>query len=142
MLNVFEFSRVRENIESWLVYANKLSWIAQSYFLNSIIKQSYCQLLFLDCKTFNRYDLSMLKKSNCFFYITIAKHCWVTKLEELKSDQKYFKSGNSESLKKYSQQFKSFSTNVPIVGEDLLRAFYRLFYLRFCDSSHQWKKTV
>ena len=24
MLNIFEFSWVRENIESWLVYANKL----------------------------------------------------------------------------------------------------------------------
>ena len=38
------------------------------------------------------------------------------------------KSGNPENLKKSSQQFKSFSTNVLIVGEDLLRAFYRLFY--------------
>ena len=49
------------------------------------------------------------------------------------------KSGNPESLKNYLQQFKSFSTNVPIVGEDLLRAFYRLFYLQFCDSIDQWK---
>ena len=32
------------------------------------------------------------------------------------------KSGNPESLRK-SQQFESFSTNVPIVGEDLLRVF-------------------
>ena len=45
------------------------------------------------------------------------------------------KSGNPETLEKESQQFESFSTNVPIVGEDLLRAFYRLFYLQFCDSS-------
>ena len=46
------------------------------------------------------------------------------------------KSGNPESLKIYLQQFESFSTNVPIVAEDLLRAFYRLFlYLQFCDSS-------
>ena len=52
------------------------------------------------------------------------------------------KLGNPESLKKLSQQFKSFSTNVPIVGEDLLRAFYKLFYLRFYDSSDQLKKTV
>ena len=29
---------------------------------------------------------------------------------------------------------------MPIVGKDLLRAFYRLFYLKFCDSSDQWKK--
>ena len=47
------------------------------------------------------------------------------------------KSGNSESIRKKSQQFESFSTNVSIVGEDLLRAFYKLFYLQFCDSSDQ-----
>ena len=41
------------------------------------------------------------------------------------------KSGNPESLKKQLQQFESFSANLPKVGEDLLRAFYRLFYLRF-----------
>ena len=45
------------------------------------------------------------------------------------------KLGNPESLKKELQQFESFLTNVHIVGEDLLRAFYRLFYLHFCDSS-------
>ena len=33
------------------------------------------------------------------------------------------------------QQFESSSTNVYIVGENLLKAFYRLFYLQFCDSS-------
>ena len=33
--------------------------------------------------------------------------------------------------KKYSQQFESFSTNVPIAGKDLLTVFYRLFYLQF-----------
>ena len=43
------------------------------------------------------------------------------------------KSGNSESLKKLSQHFGNLSTNVAIVGEDLLR----LFYLKFCDSSDQ-----
>ena len=49
------------------------------------------------------------------------------------------KSGNSESLEKQSQsqQFESFSTNVSMVGEDLLRSFYRWFYLQFCDSSDQ-----
>ena len=46
-------------------------------------------------------------------------------------------SGNPESLEKESQQFESFSTNVPIVGEDLLRTFYRLFFLQFCDSGDQ-----
>ena len=53
------------------------------------------------------------------------------------------KSGNPESLKKQSQQFKTFSTNnVPIVGQYLLKAFYKLFYLRFCDLSDQSKSTV
>ena len=42
------------------------------------------------------------------------------------------KSGNPESLKKQSQQFESFSTKVSIVGEDLLRTFYRLFFF-FCS---------
>ena len=48
------------------------------------------------------------------------------------------KSGNPERLKK-SWQFKSFSTNVPIVGKELLMAFYRLV-LHFGDSSDLWKK--
>ena len=39
------------------------------------------------------------------------------------------KTGNPESLKKYSQEMESFSTNVPIDDEDLLRAFNSLFYL-------------
>ena len=29
MLNIFEFLRMWENLESWLAYANKFSWIAQ-----------------------------------------------------------------------------------------------------------------
>ena len=32
---------------------------------------------------------------------------------------------------------EAFSTHVPIAAEDLLRAFYRLFYLQFFDSSDQ-----
>ena len=40
MLNNFEFSRVRENLESWLVYANKFFSIAQPYFLTDTIKWS------------------------------------------------------------------------------------------------------
>ena len=52
------------------------------------------------------------------------------------------KSGNPESLEKESQQFESFSTNVFIVNENLLRVFYSLFYLQFCDSGDQWKNTV
>ena len=30
------------------------------------------------------------KKIKLFVYIAIAKHCWVIKLGELESDQKYF----------------------------------------------------
>ena len=45
------------------------------------------------------------------------------------------KSGNPQSLGKQSQHLESFSTNEPIVGVDLLRAFHRLFYLQFCDTS-------
>ena len=44
---------------------------------------------------------------------------------------------NPESLKKQSQQFQSSSTDVPIVGWDLLRAFYKLFYLQFPHPSDQ-----
>ena len=29
-----------------------------------------------------------------------------------------------------------------IVCEDFLRAFYKLFYLEFCDSNYQWKNSV
>ena len=52
------------------------------------------------------------------------------------------KSGNPESFEKESQQSESFSANVSIVGKDLLMAFYRLFYLQFCDSGDQWKNAV
>ena len=40
MLNIIEFSRVWENVESWLVYASKLFWIAWSFFWTDIIKRS------------------------------------------------------------------------------------------------------
>lgn len=33
-------------------------------------------------------------------------------------------------------------TNVHIVGEDFLRAFWKLYYVRFCISSVQWRNTV
>ena len=39
-LNIFELSRMWENVESWLVYANKLFWIIQPYFSTNIMKQS------------------------------------------------------------------------------------------------------
>ena len=41
------------------------------------------------------------------------------------------KAGHAESLKKQSQQFESFSSNVPIIGKDLLRTFYNFFYFLF-----------
>ena len=44
--------------------------------------------------------------------------------------------------KKKSEQLKSSSINVHIVGEDLLRALYKLLCLRFCVSSNQRKNTV
>ena len=40
MLSIFEFSQVWENVESWLVYENKLFWIAQPCFSADIIKRS------------------------------------------------------------------------------------------------------
>ena len=40
MLNIFKFSQVWENVESWLVYVNKIFCIAQPYSSTNIIKQS------------------------------------------------------------------------------------------------------
>ena len=40
ILNIFEFSLVKEIVESWLVYVNKLSWVIQSRFLTDRIKKS------------------------------------------------------------------------------------------------------
>ena len=56
MLNIFEFSRVRENGASWLVYANKLFELPKtaSYFSKDIIKQNLCQLVFLTFQTFSQ----------------------------------------------------------------------------------------
>ena len=48
----------------------------------------------------------------------------------------------NQEILKTSNKFKSFLTNVPIVNEDLMRVFYRLFYLQFCKSSSQWKNPV
>ena len=45
------------------------------------------------------------------------------------------KSGNPGSDKKLPPQLEASLTNVHIVGEDLLRAFFKLFYFRFCVSS-------
>ena len=51
------------------------------------------------------------------------------------------KSENPEGLKN-KQQLESTSTNVHIIGEDLLRALYKFFCSRFCVSIDQWKNTV
>ena len=40
MLKTFEFSHVKEIVESWLVYENKFLWIIQLGFLTETIKQS------------------------------------------------------------------------------------------------------
>ena len=40
MLNISEFSRVWEIVESWLVYAIKFFLMVQPYFSNDIMKQS------------------------------------------------------------------------------------------------------
>ena len=47
MLSIFEFSRVWENVKSWLVYTNKLFWVAQPYFLANIIKKVSASFFFL-----------------------------------------------------------------------------------------------
>ena len=47
MLNFFEFSEVWENKEAWLVYVNKVSWIAQSYFLTNTVKKASPSFFFL-----------------------------------------------------------------------------------------------
>ena len=65
-LSIFEFSREWENVESWLVYANKFFWIAQLYFSTDIIKQSCLQLLFLAFQTFNEKKKKFLIKCYCF----------------------------------------------------------------------------
>ena len=62
----------------------------------------------------------------------------------IQSDQKTLpdKSGNPETHEKQPEEFDSSSTNVHIVGEDLLREFYKLFYLSFCVSSDQQKQPL
>ena len=39
ILNIFEFSRVWENVEPWSVHVNKLFWIVQPYFSTDVIKR-------------------------------------------------------------------------------------------------------
>ena len=52
------------------------------------------------------------------------------------------KSGDRETLKKIITTVQNLSFNLHIVSEDLVRAFYKLLYLRFCDSNGQCKNTV
>ena len=87
----------------------------------------------MKCYCFNRYDLSSSTLIKPEIYIALAKNCSAINLGEFKEIKNTLldKSENPESLKKLSQQFESFSINLPIVSEDLLRAFYRLFYLQF-----------
>ena len=75
----------------------------------------------------DRFNLSIIKKLIKLIYL----HCSSKKVVEKSSKEnlkmiKYTlpnKSGNLESLKKLSEQLESSSTNVHIVGEDLLRTF-------------------
>ena len=63
MWNIFDFSNVKETVESSLVYVNKVSWIIQSCFLPKAIKQSYWQLLFLLPRTLNNRKTNFSLKS-------------------------------------------------------------------------------
>ena len=45
-VNIFEFSHVKEIVQSWLIYVTKFSSVIQWYFLTETIKQNYCQLLY------------------------------------------------------------------------------------------------
>ena len=52
------------------------------------------------------------------------------------------KSRNSDSHKKWPWRWQSSLTNVLTVRQDLQRASWKLFYLRFCVTSDQWKQTT
>ena len=60
MLNIFELFCVWEIVESWLIYANKFSWITQLYFLTEITKQSCTSFFFLPFRL-------LIKKKNVKF---------------------------------------------------------------------------
>ena len=103
MLNIFEFSRVWENVEAWLFYRN--------HFMNRPIifrdwddKTPASFSYFLDLSWKIRFSLQSVtiltvlislycnetSQLNCFVYIALAKNRWEINLEEFKSDQKYF----------------------------------------------------
>ena len=64
--------------------------------------------------------------------------------EKCEIDGEYYTkySGNPESLKKLTKQWKRSPINMLKGGEDVLRAFCKLFYLWFYVFSEQWKYTV
>ena len=54
MLNIFEFSQVKEIDKSWLVYVNKFSWIIQSCFLTETKNEVSASFFFLYFRTLLR----------------------------------------------------------------------------------------
>ena len=88
------------------------------------------------CEKMLNFDWCM--QTDCFICIAIAKHRWLIKLRWSKIRCQI----NQEILKPSKNDCNSFSTNVSITGKNLLREFYSLFYLQFCDSSDQWKNPV
>ena len=85
-----------------------------------------------------------IKKLSKLFYLHFSckKVAETSSKENLKAIKNTLpnKSGNPENLKKKMvMTFGKLSTNVHIVVEDLMRAFYKLFCLLFWVSSDQWK---
>ena len=113
------------------------------------VKHYLILLFFIRCSLILRHPVSV----PCWGPFSSPKVFWVETLKQIFHQKDYEthrgwyknlkvikntlpdKLGNPESLKKWSHQFKSSSTNVLIVSKDLLKAFYKLFYLQFCDSS-------
>ena len=82
----------------------------------------------------------LLQNIDEYSSIKVMKHTLSDKLRNAESPPPPPHPTPPHPPRKKSQQFESSSTNIPIVGEDLLRVFYKQFYLQFCDSSDQWKK--
>ena len=78
----------------------------------------------------NKSEQNLLIYSHCSWEILLSNQ--VRRISKLSKMLRYI---NQEILKVLkSQQFKSFSTNVLLVGKDLLRAFFTLFCLQFSNS--------
>ena len=122
-----------------------LNWLCH-YFLFSINR--FCKIIFsqhcfsIDLKVW-LYPTLLIQQ-----FINFKLFCLCCSLQRVigKSSQENLKvikntlpnkSGSPESLEKQPQQLESSLTHVYAVGEDLLRVFYKLFYLRFCISSDQ-----